>query len=127
MNTLVLRHSAEQVKLKGKRDVITASHLKHATGYALNKSQILATNVGDTAYIIDRTNKVAFIAEITSMTERFVIVKNNRREKRQDFQLVAVQSCKFVDVPFIKGWETQRGVKVMNQNDFNNVVGVALN
>lgn len=123
MNILVLRHSAEQVKQKGKRDAITASQLEHASGYALNKSQIIATKVGNSAYIIDRTNGVAFIGEITSITERFVTLKNGRQDRRQDLKLTNVNSCKFVDVPFIKGWETQRGVKVMSKNDFDNVTG----
>ena len=35
MNIIVLRHSAEKVKSEGKRDVVTASQLEHATGYAL--------------------------------------------------------------------------------------------
>ncbi|PSU19938.1 hypothetical protein CTM97_18545 [Photobacterium phosphoreum] len=67
MNILVLRHSAEKVKNEGKRDIITASQLGNATGYAL---------------------------------------KN-------------VQASLFIDVPFIKGWETQRGVKVMSKIEFD--------
>ncbi|MBO9497580.1 hypothetical protein J7438_26350 [Thalassotalea sp. G20_0] len=123
MNILVLRHSAEQVKLKGKRDVVSASQLEHATGYALNKFQLASTSVGDTAYIIDRDNHLAFIGKISSITERFVTLKNGRSDRRQDLKLTNVKSCKFVDVPFVKGWETQRGVKVLSNTDFYNIVG----
>ncbi|GLS91708.1 hypothetical protein GCM10007916_27780 [Psychromonas marina] len=123
MNILVLRHSDEQVKLNGKRDVISASQLEHATGYALNRYQLAATSVGDSAYIIDRTNNIAFFGEIISIVERYVTLKNGNKDRRQDLKLQNVKSCKFVDVPFVKGWETQRGVKVLPRIEFDKIVG----
>ncbi|MEK1971457.1 hypothetical protein [Vibrio parahaemolyticus] len=122
MNIIVLRHSAEKVKSEGKRDVVTASQLEHATGYALNRAQLSSIKPNHTAYIIDRDNGLAFTGEIVSISERLVPRRNGSLERRQDFVLNNVQSSHFEDVPFIKGWETQRGVKVMSKVDFENVL-----
>jgi hypothetical protein len=119
MNILVLRHSAEKVKNEGKRDIITASQLENATGYALNKNQIASIKEKDSAYIIDRDNGLAFLGEIVSISERLVKRKDGSRERRQDIALKNVQASLFIDVPFIQGWETQRGVKVMSKIEFD--------
>ena len=119
MNILVLRHSAEKVKNEGKRDIITASQLEDATGYALNKNQIASIKEKDSAYILDRDNGLAFLGEIVSISERLVKRKDGNLERRQDIALKNVQASLFIDVPFIKGWETQRGVKVMSKIEFD--------
>ncbi|MCD9518334.1 hypothetical protein [Photobacterium phosphoreum] len=119
MNILVLRHSAEKVKNEGKRDIITASQLEDATGYALNKNQIASIKEKDSAYILDRDNGLAFLGEIVSISERLVKRKDGNLERRQDIALRNVQASLFIDVPFIKGWETQRGVKVMSKIEFD--------
>ncbi|MGL5757615.1 hypothetical protein [Plesiomonas sp.] len=121
MNVIVLRHSAEKVKTEGKRDVVTASQLEHATGYALNKTQRSSIMPNHIAYIIDRDNELAFIGKIVSISERLFTRKDGSIEKRQDFVLDNVRNSHFVDIPFVKGWETQRGVKVMSKTDFDSV------
>ena len=122
MNVIVLRHSADKVKTEGKRDVVTASQLEHATGYALNKVQLASIKPNHRAYIIDRDNKLAFTGEIVSISERLVARRNGSLEGRQDFVLDNVQKSNFVNVPFVKGWETQRGVKVMSKAHFDYLI-----
>ncbi|MDD9177030.1 hypothetical protein PVK63_19480 [Aliivibrio sp. S2TY2] len=123
MNILILRHSAEQAEINGKRHVTTASELSHSTGYALNKAQIASVSAGTPIYIIDKDNELAFFGEIESQKERFVQFPK-KRERRQDFYIKDLSEREFVHVPFIKGWETHRGVKVMALNDFEQLFQV---
>jgi len=118
MNILILRHSAEQVILNGKRHVLEASELEHSTGYALNKKQNTQIKIGDPIYIIDKDNELAFKGTIKKKSPRKVKL-NVKTETRQDFQIENLEPHIFVNVPFVKGWETHRGVKVMPVSVFS--------
>lgn len=117
MNVLILRHSAEQAEINGKRHVMKASELEHSTGYALNKAQIASIKVGDPIYIIDKDNEIAFLGKIEAQQQRFVQFPT-KKEKRQDFTIKNIKPKAYVSVPFVKGWETHRGVKVMPFQEF---------
>lgn len=117
MNVLILRHSAEQAEINGKRHVMTASELEHSTGYALNKAQLASISIGDPIYIVDKDNEIAFFGKIKEQKQRYVQFPS-KREKRQDFSIENLEARDYVAVPFVKGWETHRGVKVMSSEDF---------
>ncbi|MFA1563192.1 hypothetical protein [Aliivibrio fischeri] len=121
MNALMLRHSFEQVIKNGKQDALTAKSLKLAKGYALNRKQLASISVGCHVYIFDRTNNHSFLGRASVINERYVKIKNGNRERRQDIYLTDVVACNYVDIPFIKGWETQRGVKVISKKEFENL------
>lgn len=55
MSVIVLRYSAVKVKKENKMDAVTASQLKHATGYTLNKVQLASIKL---AILLTLSNEI---------------------------------------------------------------------